>query len=38
MDGEYGSSKKIREIELAFTKNQNVDRSFKTVDLKPVMR
>jgi hypothetical protein len=31
---DYGFSKKMKEIELALTKNQNVDRSFKAVDLK----
>ncbi len=31
---DYGLSKKMKEIELALTKNQNVDRSFKAVDLK----
>lgn len=31
---DYGLSKKMKEIELALTKNQNVERSFKAVDLK----
>ena len=31
---EYGLSKKMKEIELALTKNQNIERAFKEVDLK----